>query len=258
MMSWPDNYCRLLAAGGRFVIRYDERDTGQSTSFEPYKPPYTLSDLAKDAIGVLDGYGVQRAHVCGISEGGMVVQHLTLDHSNRLLSAIIQSSSPEPNGIMGAATGQIESWVLPPPLPSIIDLTKMLTTVDWHDPVQAVGAWVTESSAMCGNDYPVDEDVALTLAREEVHRARNIVSQRFNHTIAIHNTPRWRHRLASVRTRTLVLHGSADPCFPIAHAKALAREIPQANLLVIEGMGHDVFPRTWTKVATAALEHTDH
>lgn len=91
---WEPEFCERLAAGSRFVVRYDLRDTGRSVSYEPGSPPYSLRDLADDAIGILDALGIARAHVAGMSMGSGIVQLLALDHPDRLLSLTLIASSP--------------------------------------------------------------------------------------------------------------------------------------------------------------------
>jgi pimeloyl-ACP methyl ester carboxylesterase len=93
MMWWPDGLCLSLAEGGRYVIRYDNRDTGRSPTYPPGQPGYSLDDLADDAIGVLDAYGTNRAHVAGMSLGGMLAQMLALSHPERVSSLTLMMSS---------------------------------------------------------------------------------------------------------------------------------------------------------------------
>src|ERR671931_832466 len=94
MLWWDAEFCRRLAEGGRFVIRYDHRDTGRSVTYEPGSPGYTGSDLVADAVGVLDAYGIPAAHVVGVSAGGALAQRLALDCPDRVLSLVLVSTSP--------------------------------------------------------------------------------------------------------------------------------------------------------------------
>jgi pimeloyl-ACP methyl ester carboxylesterase len=145
MVRWPESLCRQLADSGLYVIRYDNRDTGISTSYPPYAPPYTAVDLADDAVGILDAYSIQQAHTWGISLGGMIIQQLAINHPDRLLTATIMSSTPDPKAIGAAATGGgVTHTSLPGPTSVVIELIKILANIDWHDPAAAVEAWVTE------------------------------------------------------------------------------------------------------------------
>ena len=98
MLWWEDGFCRLLAEGGRFVIRYDHRDTGRSVTHQPGRPRYTGSDLVADAVGVLDAYGLVAAHVVGVSAGGAFAQLLALGFPDRVLSLVLISTSPATGG----------------------------------------------------------------------------------------------------------------------------------------------------------------
>src|SRR4051795_5431296 len=94
MLWWDDGFCAALAAGGRFVVRYDHRDTGRSSTYPPGRPPYGGDDLVADAARVLDGYGIARAHVVGLSMGGALAQLLALDFADRVASLVLMSTSP--------------------------------------------------------------------------------------------------------------------------------------------------------------------
>src|SRR6266540_1821703 len=101
MLWWEEGFCRLLAEGGRFVIRYDHRDTGRSITSEPGHPEYTSTDLVTDAVGVLDAYGIAAAQVVGVSAGGAFAQLLALDYPDRVLSLVLISTSAATPGDRG-------------------------------------------------------------------------------------------------------------------------------------------------------------
>src|SRR3954466_7276320 len=94
MLWWEEGFCQLLADGGRFVIRYDHRDTGRSVTSEPGRPGYSSADLVADAGGVLDAYGIPVAHLVGVSAGGALAQSLTLERPDRVGSLVLISTSP--------------------------------------------------------------------------------------------------------------------------------------------------------------------
>jgi len=97
MLWWDADFCRGLAAGGRYVIRYDHRDTGRSTSFPPGAPPYSGADLANDALGVLDALNVHRAHLVGLSMGGALAQKIAVERPHRVLSLTLMSTAAGPS-----------------------------------------------------------------------------------------------------------------------------------------------------------------
>ena len=243
MLWWEEPFCRMLADGGRFVIRYDHRDTGRSVTYEPGSPGYTGDDLVADAAGVLDAYGIPAAHLVGVSAGGAFAQLLALDFADRVLSLVLISTSP-------AVPGDRE---LPPPTE---EFSRFASTahVDWSDAESVVEYLVAYSRVLAGGQRPFDETAARELARREVERARSFAAAQ-NHD-AIPNGQRPRAAALSIDVPTLVIHGTADPMFPLDHGEALAAEIPGARLLALDRAGHGLDRADWETVSQAILEHT--
>jgi pimeloyl-ACP methyl ester carboxylesterase len=242
---WEEDFCERLAAGRRFVIRYDHRDTGQSVSYPPGKPGYTGDDLIADAVGILDALGLGSAHVVGMSIGGALTQILALDYPDRVASLTLISTSP-------AGPGE-------PDLPDMNEEGRARFAAagapDWSDRDRLLDHLVALDRACASATAPYDE--AGTRARWEriLDRTRDIRSTLRNHELA-EGSGRWRERLPSLRAPTLVIHGTDDPMFPVQHGAALAREIPEARLLTLGGAGHELPPRVWDVVVPAILEHT--
>ncbi len=243
MLWWEEGFCRMLADGGRFVIRYDHRDTGRSITYEHGRPGYTGSDLVADAAGVLEAYEIPAAHVVGVSAGGAFAQLLALDYPDRVLSLVLISTSP-------ALPGDRD-------LPSSTEeFGRFVSTaqVDWSDTDSVVNYLVDYSRVLAGGRRPFDEAAIGDLVARDVERARDIAALQ-NHD-AIPDDERQRKPLSSIAAPTLVIHGTADPMFPIEHGEALAEAIPDATLLRLEGAGHGVDRTDWETVAPAILEHT--
>jgi pimeloyl-ACP methyl ester carboxylesterase len=240
---WEDELCELLAAGPRFVIRYDLRDTGQSVSYEPGAPGYDGSDLLADALGLLDALGVDRAHVVGMSMGGGIAQELALEHGSRVATLTLISTSPVGPRSPGA-----------PALPkSSSELAEPAHEPDWSDR-DAVVDYILERLRPYEGSLPVDEDSQRELVERVVDRTINIESSLKNHWLIEGAVP-VRGRLTELRVPTLVMHGTEDPLFPLGHGEALAEEIPGARLLPLEGVGHEMPPRPcWNQVVEAILE----
>jgi pimeloyl-ACP methyl ester carboxylesterase len=235
---WEDDFCRRLAAGGRFVIRYDHRDTGRSTSFPAGRPPYTQVDMAGDALGVLDALGVARAHVVGLSLGGGLAQRLAVEDQPRLRTVTLMSTSPGPLD---------EAPVTPPALPG--------HPTDFSDRAAAVDQLVACVSA-AGGPFTADAAHLRQLAERVLDRTTDPAACR-NHWLAGCGPP-VRDRLGSVDLPTLIMHGTVDPLFSMAHPAALAREIPAARLVPLPGVGHEFPPRAvWGVVIEEILRHTD-
>jgi pimeloyl-ACP methyl ester carboxylesterase len=243
MLWWDEGFCRLLADGGRFVIRYDHRDTGRSVTYEVGHPGYTGSDLVADAPAVLDAYGVGAAHVVGVSAGGALAQLLALDFPERVLSLVLISTSPATSG----------DRALPGPDHSYHEFLRT-ASVDWSDHTSVVDYLVEYARVLAGSDRSFDEVDARALIERDVARAHNIAASE-NHAIApegdVTHDP-----LSASAVPTLIIHGTADPMFPLQHGQALAHEIPDARLMEMKGMGHGIVGADWEPIATAILNHT--
>jgi pimeloyl-ACP methyl ester carboxylesterase len=232
----------LLAAGGRFVIRYDHRDTGRSVTYEPQRPGYSGADLVADAAGVLDAFGIPSADLVGVSAGGAFAQLLALDRPHRVSSLVLISTSQ-------ALPGERE---LPPPTD---EFGRFVSTaaVDWSDAESVIDYLVDYSRVLAGERRPFDEAATRRLIRRDVERARDFAGVQ-NHD-ALPDGEVLSGALSAITAPTLIIHGTADPMFPIEHDKALAEEIPGARLLLLEDAGHDAYRADCERLAGAILEH---
>ena len=245
---WEDGFCERLAAGPRHVIRYDHRDTGESVSYPPGAPGYTGADLVADAIGVLDALGIARAHLVGMSMGGGIAQDAALVHPERVASLTLMSTSP--------AVSDASRPGLPPPSPRLAEhFAKPPPQPDWTDREAVIDYVVADRLAYVGS-IPVDEIELRALVARVVDRTPSMEASTANQPPADEGEP-VHGSLDEIRASTLVIHGTEDPLFPVAHGEALAAEIPDARLLLLEGMGHEVPPRPlWDRVVPAILGHT--
>jgi pimeloyl-ACP methyl ester carboxylesterase len=242
MLWWEEGFCLLLAQGGRFVIRYDHRDTGRSVTYEPGRPGYTGADLVADAAGVLDAYGIPAAHVVGVSAGGAFAQLLTLRFPDRILSLVLISTSPATPGERGlSATERYRRFLA-------------TAEVDWSDRRSVIEYLVDYVRMLAGGERPFDEAAAREFVRRDVERAHNVASSENHGLIADDEGPS--EPLSSIAVPTLVIHGTADPMFPLEHGQALAEEIPGAKLLPLKGAGHGVESADWKTITRAILAHT--
>jgi len=259
MIRWEVDFCQQLVAGGRYVIRFDNRDVGRSTVYPPRDPPYTLEDLADDAVGILDAFGIAQAHLVGASSGGMIAQLVAIRHPARVRTLTLCSSSPEVPAAAHAVKGTEGSGTgseLPPPAASLLDEVRALANVDWSDRTAALDAFVIEAHAMAGRRFAVDEAAVRAWGPLDYDRQRNILSFRYNTPIAETRTPAWRHRLKEVTAPTLVIHGTDDPVLPSPHGVALANAIPGARLQLLEGVGHELPRGCWPELIPAIVAHT--
>ncbi len=243
MLWWDEGLCRRLAGGGRFVIRYDHRDTGRSSTDPPGRPGYDGDDLTADAAEVLDAYGLGAAHVVGLSAGGGIAQDLALDRPDRVLSLVLISTSPV------VPVGRD----LPPPTDAFHRFVGA-AEVDWSDRASVARHLLAYSRLLAGEDRPFDEAAARDLVRRDLERAGDVAALQ-NHDV-MDQGGQAHPPLSSIATPALVVHGTADPLFPIAHGEALAASIPGATLLVLDGAGHGLDRADWAAVVPAILGHT--
>jgi pimeloyl-ACP methyl ester carboxylesterase len=243
MLWWEERFCRLLAAGSRFVLRYDHRDTGRSVTYEPGRPRYTGADLVADAVGVLGAYEIAAAHVVGVSAGGAFAQLLALGFPDRVLSLVLISTSP-------ATPGQRS---LPSPTERFNEFLAS-AEVDWSEQESVIEYLVGYERMLAGGARPFDEAAWRELIDRDVGRARDIAASQNHNLIAEGEVPSG--PISSIAAPTLVIHGTADPMFPIEHGRALAAEIPGARLLPLQGAGHGIERLHWETIAAAIIEHT--
>jgi pimeloyl-ACP methyl ester carboxylesterase len=241
---WEEGFCERLMAGSRFVIRYDHRDTGRSVSYEPGAAPYSLRDLAEDAVGLLDAFGLESAHLVGMSMGGWIGQLVALEHPDRVASLTLISTSP--------TAGPSD-----PDLPEMSEelqafFAEEATEPDWSDR-DAVIDYIVEGERPFAGSRPFNEAAIREIAARAFDRTTNFASSITNHA-GIDSGDRWRERLGEVSAPTLVIHGTEDPMYPYGNAVVLAKEIPGARLLALERVGHEVPPRDlWDVVVPAIL-----
>lgn len=243
MLWWDEQLCRMLAAGGRFVVRYDHRDTGRSMTYDPGHPPYNGADLVTDAAGVLDAYGLAAAHIVGVSAGGALAQALALDFADRVLSlTLISTSAVTPvDGGLPSPTDEFGRFVA-------------TAEVDWSDSESVVEYLVGYSRVLNGDQRAFDEAACREFVRRDIARTRTVASLQ-NHDAIAGGDPS-REPLSAIEVPTLVIHGTADPMFPLRHGEALAAQIPGATLLALDGAGHGVDRRDWGTIAAAVVEQT--
>jgi pimeloyl-ACP methyl ester carboxylesterase/SAM-dependent methyltransferase len=240
---WDPVFCERLAAGRRFVIRYDQRDTGRSTTYQAGRAPYTMADLAADAAGVLDAVGVRSAHLVGMSLGAVVALRVAADRPDRVESLALLSASPGGERLP-PMSDDLQAYFDAEPWPP-----------DWSDRAAIIEYIVGVERAFEAPEY-FDETRVRRLAERLIDRADDIGAGMTNWS-AIDTGEPIRARLGEVRAPALVIHGTADPVYPFGHAEAMAGELPDARLVPLDGVGHQMPPpEVWPTVVAALLRHT--
>ena len=250
MVAWHEDFCARLADRGFHVIRFDNRDAGKSTwihapdlqlmeslmgamAGQPVNAPYVLSDMAADAVGLLDALGIPAAHVVGASMGGMIAQTIAIEHPQRVLSLTsIMSTTGEPD--VGQATAEATAVLLEPAAP---------------DRESAIDRSVRAGRLISSPEH-FDEERARAKAAEAYDRAFNPagVGRQLLGIIASGSRA---EGLAELNVPTLVVHGRADPLVGVSGGERTAELIPGAELLVLDDMGHDLPPAHWATI----IEH---
>ncbi|MCU5276247.1 alpha/beta fold hydrolase, partial [Bacillus cereus] len=246
MVYWDEEFCQQLANTGRYVIRYDNRDVGRSTTYEPGSSHYTVVDMADDAVGVLDAYHIDEAHIVGMSLGGMIAQIIALRNPQRVLSIALIAS-----GIFGSEDNNRN---LPPIDEKILANHANGAKLNWSDEESVANYLVTGSSLLCGSKHKFDEKRAYKQVEKEIKRANNLLSM-FNHSL-LKGDDSYEGKLKGINIPTLVIHGTEDTVLPYEHGLALVNEIPHALLLTLEGSGHEIHCDDWVHIINAISNHT--
>jgi len=253
MTWWDPELCTRLAEAGFHVVRFDNRDTGRSSRMKGRvsrsqlvraflgrggRPPYTLSDMGADAFGLMDHLGWESAHVAGVSMGGMIAQTMAVDQPRRVRSL---------TSIMSTLGKRTVGWQHPSLLPALIG-------------PRAPGreAYISSSAKMWqligSPGFPVDDAKVRSRAEETFDRGVS-ASGVMRQMLAILNQPNRSRALASLRIPAAVVHGSADKMVHVSGGRATAQAIPGAELLVIDGMGHDM-PADLFETLTEVIRRT--
>ncbi|MDQ1395699.1 MAG: hypothetical protein QOG64_958 [Acidimicrobiaceae bacterium] len=248
MIAWDEEFCRLLAGRGFRVIRYDNRDIGLSTKIEDAPQPdlgaamsgdpssagYTLADMADDAAGLLDALGITAAHIAGASMGGMIAQQFAIRHPAKTLSLCsIMSTTGDRN--VGQATPEAMGALMSPP-PTNRE--------------EAIERGLAASKVIGSTGFPFDEERIKQRTGEAFDRSFYPIGMA-RQLVAIMASPDRTPDLAKVDVPTVVIHGGADPLVTPSGGEATAKAIPGAELLTIEGMGHDLPQGVWPQVVDA-------
>ncbi len=245
MLSWPDALCARLAAAGHRVVRYDLRDSGESTTVDPAAPAYTLRDLAADAAALVEALGGGPAHLAGIGVGGIVAQLAVLEHPDAFSALTLAGTRPVAPGPPDAD--------LPDHDPATMRRLFSLALPDWADR-EAVAEFAADRAGIRGDDPVAARVIAGRIWDRTPGTGPSIqMANQLGVVFAkLDCQPRWRERLPEIEVPTLVVHGRRDPFFPVGNGEAIAREIPGARLLVLDDASIAI-PHTPTREIAEAM-----
>jgi pimeloyl-ACP methyl ester carboxylesterase len=246
MVYWDEEFCQRLANTGRYVIRFDNRDVGRSIAYDPGNSQYTVIDMADDAVGVLDAYGIDQAHIIGMSLGGMIAQIVALRHPLRVITISLIASS-----IFGSDDNNRD---LPPMDEKILAYHANAATLNWSDKESVANYLIAGSRLLCGSKHTFDEKRVYKQVTTEIKRANNLLSM-FNHAL-LKGDASYEGKLKGIKVPALIIHGTEDRILPYEHGLALANEIPNASLLTLEGTGHEIHSAEWDNIINAISNHT--
>ena len=254
---WDVEFCELLVKKGYFVIRFDNRDTGLSTKYDeagipdfpaaikalmegkPVESAYSLDDMADDAVGLLNALGIEKAHICGASMGGMIAQVIAYRHPKHVLSLTsIMSTTGNPDLPQGKPDA-LAAVLAPAPAEREAYVEHMMNV--WRK------IW--------SPGFPFEETRARTFIEKSYDRSYYPQGAVRQNIALIANGDR-RPSLSTIAVPTLVIHGADDPLIAVEGGKDTARIIQGSKLLIINGMGHDMPKGVWVKIVTAISQHT--
>jgi pimeloyl-ACP methyl ester carboxylesterase len=245
LTDWPVELCEELVKRGYRVVIYDNRDVGLSTKFaeagvpdtkavieariagKPSPLPYTLDDMANDAVGLLDALGIPKAHIVGVSMGGMIAQLVAADHPEHTLSLTSIMSTTGNPAVPFPAKPEVLAQI-PPRAPE-------------GDPEAIVASAVKMVRVLAGPVYPPDEKRIRDMVLRDIKRSDDRAGMaRHNALSALGLFEDRRPKLKLIKAPTVVVHGTEDPLIPVEGGKDTARNIPGAELRILDGMGHDL------------------
>ena len=257
MIFWPDEFCEMLANRGHYLIRFDNRDVGLSSKFEDagvpdiaevmssalkgekVKTPYSLDDMADDTVGLLDSLNIETAHICGLSMGGMIAQTVAYRYPSRVIS-LISTMSTTGNPELPQADPEVLALLFSPPpeereanIEYNVELFRTIGSPGFPFDEE----WMRDVTARCYDRCFCPQGMVRQTAAILAHGSR-------------------KPSLAGITAPTLVIHGSADPLVPLEGGKDTKESIPGAELLIIDGMGHDLPREVWPRLVDAIAAHT--
>ena len=258
MIYWDEQFCKLLASQGYWVIRFDNRDNGKSTWLDSIPPPsslalltnavfkrplgatYLLSDMMQDTVGLLDALHLESAHIVGVSMGGMIAQEIAINHPHRVKSLTSIMSTTGNKRLPKPSTAFSFKMLKRPPK----DVNKAVT--------YGMHVW----RMIQGDHYPFDEQKVLSLITRALQRGFNPAGNTRQLAAILDSLDRT-EALNTLAVPSLILHGEDDPLVLVDCGYATAKAIPNAKIKTYPGMGHTIPSQLYDDITKQILEHID-
>ncbi len=244
---WPHELCKKLADYGYYVIRYDNRDTGKSGKINFFRSPYSLADMAEDAIAILNSYKIDKAVIVGASMGGTIAQLLALNYPKRVSKIILMISTPDISSVVKSIIPVIfrtvfrliypgSTYQLPPPSPEVVKYFRSQILFPFKGREDKLESIINGWRIFSGGGI-FDQDECRALVERSFERADDRQGY-INHAKAILKSLKTKIDPGDITQPTLVIQGEVDPLFHQEHGEKLAQEIPNAQLEIVSKMGH--------------------
>lgn len=261
---WPLEFCEQLASNGWYVIRFDQRDTGLSSRIDFEKSPYTLQDMANDALALLDYLDIQKAHLLGYATGGAIAMHFVLHHQNRLASTILMMTSfnlhIKNEAFQGKDTSQAE---LSPPKKNYITDIKAVVSKGAKTQEEKIRQYVELFKLSNGTKLNFDVSYFYALFEKSQKRLQSLsnvsnskVGHESNHALATSATKILnKKQRQSISLPILIIAGGEDPIFQVDHAHQMNDTFLNSTLYIIEELGHVLNPFCFEKIIAILTKH---
>ena len=256
MIYWDEQFCKLLASQGYWVIRFDNRDNGKSTWLDSTPPPtslalltnavfkrpvgatYLLFDMMNDTVGLLDALHLESAHIVGASMGGMIAQEIAIHHPHRVKSLTSIMSTTGDRKLPKPSTAFSFKMLKPPP----------------KDVNKAVSFGMHVWRLIQGSHYPFEQQKVLSLITRALQRGFNPAGNT-RQLAAILDSPDRTQQLNTLKIPSLIIHGEDDPLVLVACGYATAKAIPNAKIKTYPGMGHTIPSQLYDDISKQILDH---
>lgn len=234
---WPQAFCEQLASEGYYVIRYDHRDTGLSSSINYSENPYTLLDMTRDLVAIMDHYSLPKAHIVGASMGGVIAMLMAAHYPERVASLILMMTTIDMRPAFDAFQGRPTNSSLSGPAEKVLAAAKAVVTppktID-----EKVASFLANLKINYGEKVELDLEASRQMALQVFARMKNPDGAMNHFHACMASFDLCSQAPKAIKAPTLIIHGDCDPVFPLDHAYAIQQAIPHSRLEVIPDMGH--------------------